>query len=124
MKGFILVAHGSRREQSNKEIIERTQSISELVTDEFSQVSGAFLQYGTPNIVEQIEKYVQSGLTDIVMFPYFIAAGQHVVVDLPEIVEEFAKKYPKVKITLTKHLGAFDDLPALILSGVKKTSKL
>lgn len=119
MKGLLLVAHGSRRKESNEEIIKLTAQIEQIADNEFDIVSGAFLQYASPDISEQIESYVKKGVTEIKIFPYFIAAGNHVVVDIPEIIGDFRKKYPQIRIELTKHLGGFMEIAEFIIDKVK-----
>ena len=41
------------------------------------------------------------GATEIVAFPYFLAAGTHVAQDIPEAIAEFSAEHPAVKVRLT-----------------------
>ena len=55
------------------------------------------------------------GATDIVAFPYFLAAGTHVAQDIPEAIAAFSVLHPQVNVRVTSHLGASAALPAAIL---------
>jgi len=59
---------------------------------------------------------VAKGAREIVVFPYFLAAGTHVAVDIPKAISTFELEYPQIRIRLTPHLGASDALPGAILS--------
>ncbi len=118
MKGLLLVAHGSRRKQSNEEIIKLTRQIEKIASKEFSMIDCAFLQYTGPVISEKLEHYVEKGVTDITVFPYFIAAGMHVVKDIPDMIEHFRKSNPQIRIRLTGHLGSFTEVANLIVKKV------
>lgn len=64
---------------------------------------------------------MNKGAKEIVVFPYFLAAGAHVAADIPEEVAAFCAKHLDIKVTLTPHLGAAPTLPhailGLVLSG-------
>ena len=55
------------------------------------------------------------GATEIVVFPYFLAAGTHVAHDIPEAIQAFQAAHPQIKVSLTRHLGDSDLLPQAIL---------
>jgi len=119
MKGLLLVAHGSRLKQSNEEIIKLAEQIAKNASKEFGLTDCAFLQYADPDIPKQLENYVAKGVTDITVFPYFIAAGVHVIKDIPDMLEQFNKKHPQITIRLTGHLGSFAELADLIVDKVR-----
>lgn len=119
MNGLLLVAHGSRLSQSNIEISELTKKIEKLALNEFDLTACAFLQYTSPGIIETLEHFVELGITDITVFPYFIAAGRHVVEDILDMLEKFKKKHPQIDIRITGHLGSFKALADFIFQQIK-----
>ena len=58
------------------------------------------------------------GAREIVVFPYFLAAGTHVALDIPDAVSAFELDHPDIRIRLTPHLGASEALPRAILAVV------
>lgn len=115
MKTLLLIAHGSRLESSNDEVRQLTHRLNAINPPEFSGVETAFLELAQPSIPEGLAVCVAKGATEIVVFPYFLAAGTHVVNDIPEAIHAFLAIHPQVKIILTPHLGDSDSLPQAIL---------
>ncbi|WP_445400844.1 sirohydrochlorin chelatase [Zobellella sp. An-6] len=106
MKGFILVAHGSRRAAANDEIAAFSHALAEVMSDKFALVGHGFWELAEPSLEQAIDSQVAAGARDIRLFPYFLAQGKHVVKDLPSVLEQKRKQYPSVTITLLPHLGA------------------
>jgi len=62
-----------------------------------------------PHFPEVFEKCLQQGATEVVVIPYFLHDGLHLVLDIPEMMQHLANKHPGVKLVLGKNLG-FDDV--------------
>ena len=118
MKSLLLIAHGSRRAESNDEVRALAVKLSGLTKD-FDAVSCAFLELAEPSIPDGIEACVQQGATEIVILPYFLSAGRHVAEDIPALVQPKQVQYPEIKIELQAYLGAAMALPDLILNLVE-----
>jgi sirohydrochlorin ferrochelatase len=82
----------------------------------YAHVETAFLELAEPSIQAGLAALAARGATEIVAFPYFLAAGTHVAQDIPGAIAEFTAAHPAVKVRLTPHLGASTVLPAAILS--------
>lgn len=115
MKSLILIAHGSRRAESNAEVRALAAQLSGL-TQSFDSVTCAFLELAEPSIPDGIEACVQQGAKEIVILPYFLSAGRHVAEDIPALVQPKQAQYPQVKVKLLPYLGAAEALPALLIS--------
>lgn len=114
MKSLLIVAHGSRRESSNEEVrklAEQIRSMQDLPVDE---VATAFLELAEPSIPAGLEACIQRGASEVLVFPYFLAAGRHVVEDIPAEIGPVQEKYPAVRVSIAPHLGMATELPALI----------
>ncbi|MCF8068065.1 MAG: CbiX/SirB N-terminal domain-containing protein [Desulfobacterales bacterium] len=119
MKTLLIIAHGSRREESNKEIAALADSITKISQDYFKIISHAFLEFTDPSADYQIEKLAGLGASEIIVFPFFLASGNHVIKDLPEILKSAEEKYPHITFKQTPHLGRIDGLKNLILDQVR-----
>jgi sirohydrochlorin ferrochelatase len=115
MKTLLLIAHGSRREASNDEVRRLTRRLNAINPAGFAGVETAFLELAQPSIPEGLAACVAKGASEIVVFPYFLAAGTHVARDIPEEIQAFQASHPQIKISLTRHLGDSDLLPQAIL---------
>ena len=105
MKALILLSHGSRHPESNAEMQSLAAQIQSLADNAFSQVECAFQQFAEPSLEQVFDRIVEKGVDQIVVLPLFLAAGGHVLVDVPELIKQMRVKYPEVMVTLMPHLG-------------------
>lgn len=113
---LLIVAHGSRRESSNDEVRRLAERVRTLCGPRLASVEVAFFELAKPSIPEGLARCAAAGAEEIIVFPYFLAAGTHVAQDIPDVVGEFAQAHPQVRVRLAPHLGASDALPGAILA--------
>lgn len=116
MQALLLIAHGSRRQASNDEVLALTERIRAAAGAQFDYVTAAFLELADPSIEQALENCVVNGATSIRVTPYFLAAGTHVRVDVPAVIERFADRYPHISVHVTPHIGQSERMPELVLS--------
>ena len=112
---LLIVAHGSRQPQANTEVEELAGQMRDGAPRAFDEFTCAFLQMGTPSVPESIDGLVQKGATEIVLFPYFTAAGTHVCCDLPRLIREAENRHPATTFRMIPHLAAIPGLGRLII---------
>ncbi len=110
MKGLLLVAHGSRRAQSNEEIATVAQALRVRVEDHYPFTTHAFLELAEPLIPEGIDHLIGKGVTEITILPYFLSAGRHVHEDVPGIVESKQLLHPDVRMTIAPYIGEANEI--------------
>ncbi len=115
MPSLLIIAHGSRRAASNDEVRRLADQVRAQAGSAYADVETAFLELEEPGIRAGLAALAGRGAMEIVVFPYFLAAGTHVAQDIPEAINEFSAAYPGVEVRLTPHLGASATLPAAIL---------
>lgn len=118
---LLIVAHGSRRPQSNTEVKQLTQIIREKACSKYLSISHAFLELADPSISDAIDQCVEQGAKEVLLLPYFLSAGRHVQQDIPEEVAKKQAQYPQLKIQIATYLGASDAIADIMLSLVEKT---
>jgi sirohydrochlorin ferrochelatase len=119
MKSLLIIAHGSRRQASNYEVEALAARLRRRPQLAFDDVRVAFLELAEPGINQALLQCVEQGCLDVTVFPYFLAAGRHVVADIPLELEKFQAEFPQVRINVTPHLGAAVSLPDTILAMVE-----
>lgn len=124
MKSLLLIAHGSRRAESNSEIVALTEKLRTLAGNDYAQVVCAFLELADPSIEASIDLLVDAGETHIVCLPYFLAKGAHVASDIPEAIESARNKHPDVTFTVSGYLGASEEVPSILIQLATQASKL
>ena len=114
MKVMLLVAHGSRNPNANSEIEQLALKVKTIATPHFDAVIPAFLEFAQPDIVSGIGQCVDQGARQVAVVPYFLAAGNHVIRDIPAQLDIAREQYPNVDIVQTSYVGALDAMAGLV----------
>jgi len=114
MKALLLIAHGSRRQASNDEVVALSEAIAEEMKDEYPVVRAGFLEIVQPSITEAIDSCVQLGATEVFVVPFFLSKGRHVFEDVPGEVNKAREIHGQISIIITPHVGASPGLKDLI----------
>jgi len=122
MKALLVIAHGSRRQQSNEEVKVIAEKLKSTCSDEYPIIHPAFLELAEPLIPDGIKNCVDDGATEIIILPYFLNSGRHVIEDIPDIVNSTITDYPNVNVKLAKHLGASDLMMDILISTANAAS--
>jgi len=121
MKALLLIAHGSRRKQSNEEVVVLAEKLKKNCAEQYSIVHAGFLELAETLIPDGIKKCVDDGATSVIVLPYFLNSGRHVIEDIPNIVEATRPDYPEVEIKVAQHLGASGLMMDLLISSANAT---
>lgn len=121
MKALLLIAHGSRRKQSNDEVVILAERLKLNCSEQYEIIHAGFLELAETLIPEGIKKCVDDGATSIVVLPYFLNSGRHVVEDIPNIVNDTKPLYPNINIKIAPHLGASDLMMELLITTANAT---
>lgn len=119
MNALIILAHGSRRQESNEEIIALTREVKVYSSDEFDIIEYAYLELAKPGLLKCIDNIIHDGAASITVFPYFLNSGNHVTRDIPAIIETAAARYPDIRFKVSTFIGKHKDMPKLILELAK-----
>lgn len=122
MKALLLIAHGSRRKQSNDEVVMLADRLKQNCSEQYNIIHAGFLELAEPLIPDGIKKCVDDGATSIVVLPYFLNSGRHVIEDIPQIVNDTKPLYPQIDIKIAPHLGASELMMDLLISTANSTS--
>lgn len=115
MKALLLVAHGSRRAASNQEVVELSERLAAAAGESFGVVECAFLELAKPSIPDGIQACIDQGAGEVVVLPYLLSAGRHVVEDIPAEVAVKQRECPDIEIRIAPYLGTADELVPVLL---------
>ena len=115
MKSLIIIAHGSRKEVSNNEVLEIVKQVKNSKTN-YSIIEPAFLEFANPTLEDSVIKSINNNCLEVYVYPYFLNSGRHVTSDIPEEVDLLKEKYPKVTFTVLTHFGQSLKINEIILS--------
>lgn len=113
MEGVIILAHGSRRQETDRILDSLTKKVTDRATDQ--RVIPAYLQFSPNSLDKAVEQLVGEGVTRIKVIPMFLFDGIHVTEDIPEELEAMGERYPEVDIRMSRHLGDDDRIADIIL---------
>jgi len=122
MKTIILLGHGSRVPGAGQDMERVAQVLKEKYRLE--SVKSCHLSRLGPHFPETLASCVSEGAKEIIVIPYFLNMGLHIRLDIPEMMQVEAKKYPNVKIVYGKHLGYDDAFADIIYKRIEESSKL
>ncbi len=117
--GVLLIAHGSRRPEANADLQQLAEQVASL--GGYGIVEVAYLELTPPTISEGGRACVQRGAARVLMMPYFLSAGVHVVQDLEAARQALAAEFPDVRFELCPHLGLHPLMTQIVLSRLKES---
>ena len=113
--GVLVVGHGSRREEANRDVRDVAVQIGKR--GGFPLVQAAFLEIEEPDISAGFKRLVRQGARSIIVHPYFLSPGRHTRGDLPREVSIVAADFPNVTYRITEPLAAH---PLVIAASVER----
>ncbi len=114
--GFVIVDHGSRREEANRR--------HESFVSQWRERSGhpivepAHIELAEPSIGEAFDACVAAGATTVVIAPYFLWPGNHWDRDIPALASEASGRHPGVRHLVTAPLGPHPLLMDVVASRI------
>jgi sirohydrochlorin ferrochelatase len=99
----LLIAHGSRRKEANDDLVRLAEIVRQRRPDVL--VEASYLELASPSIPEGARNCIEQGAQKVLMLPYFLSAGAHVVSDLQRFRDELAAEFPDAEFTLCPPLG-------------------
>jgi sirohydrochlorin ferrochelatase len=119
-RAIVLIDHGSRRDEANRQLEELADKVREREADTI--VRTAHLEIVEPSLADAIGDCVNQGARDIIVHPYFLGPGRHTSEDIPRLAAEARARHPEVSIRVSAPLGIHDKLVDVVLERVRECS--
>jgi sirohydrochlorin ferrochelatase len=117
----LLMAHGSRRREANEDLVKLAEMLR--ARGHYSLIEIGYLELARPDIPEGIARCVERGARRVLMLPYFLSAGSHVVEDLERFRREAAERFPTVEFQLCPPLGLHPLMVDLVMTRLAEGSE-
>jgi sirohydrochlorin ferrochelatase len=117
--GILLIAHGSRRAEANEDLVVLRQMVQSAYPDAI--VRHAYLELTHPTIPKGAHECVAQGVKRVVLLPYFLSLGTHVVDDLQQYCREFSAQFPDVQFDVAAPLGLHPLMLQIVTSRLNDT---
>ena len=118
-EAIILLAHGSRVPEAGNGMERVVHRLREKLRD--CIVEACYMSRLGPHFPEVFERCVAGGAKKIILIPYFLHTGLHIVLDIPKMMQEKVKEFPGVKLILGKPLGFDECLVDLVARRVEES---
>ena len=109
---ILLFGHGSRIPEANQTLYAIADMVREQLGSAIVEVSFGGRQ--APGILDGIERCLAHGARRILLSPYFLSAGAHVLKELPAQLAEARRRHPGLEMTLGQPLGAHPKLAEVV----------
>ena len=119
---IILMGHGSRVPGAGKDMEEVAQRLRDKY--DYPRVEICFVSRLGPHFPEIFEKCVHQGSKKILAIPYFLHEGLHLLLDIPEMMQKEAKRFPHVKLILGRSLGFDEGMVDLVERRIEESKDL
>jgi sirohydrochlorin ferrochelatase len=112
----LIIAHGSRHQAANDDLHALAERFSAQA--EYPIVEACFLELAEPDITSGGSRCADRGATCVLMIPYFLSAGVHLLRDLTRAREELSRRHPGIEFRLGPPLGPHPLLDALLAARI------
>ena len=89
----------------------------------YGLVEICFMSRLGPHFPEVFEHCVRRGATKVLVVPYFLHMGLHLLLDIPKMMQQEGQKYPQVELVLGKGLGYDELLVDLVHQCIQKSQE-
>lgn len=103
MRGVLYIAHGTRVKEGVQQAIDFIERVKSKIDVPIQQIS--FLEFTSPSIEQGVDLCVQKGATEIAVVPILLLAAKHAKEDIPRVLENIQKRYPKIRFSYGKPFG-------------------
>lgn len=120
---IVVVDHGSRSSAANAML----EDIANMIRPRSAGVPVycAHMELSKPSIEDAFQQAVQNGATHVVVVPFFLAPGKHVLTDIPRLVGEAADKHGDITFDIRQPIGTHPAIADVVIerAGVVASEK-
>src|SRR5271157_2926491 len=118
---ILLIAHGSRHPAANDELRDLATRIE--ARGEYPIVKACFLELAEPDITTGAIRCMNEGAARVLMIPYFLSTGVHLLRDLTAARDELSRRHPGIEFRLGPALGPHPLLDALVAARIGEVER-
>ena len=100
---LVVFAHGSRDIRWQLPFDELTSAIKNRLGDDTVRL--AYMEFISPTLSDVAEEAVRDAKSELMVLPFFLAAGAHLAEDIPVQVADALMRFPQLQIKLLPPIG-------------------
>jgi sirohydrochlorin ferrochelatase len=117
----LLIAHGSRHQSANDDLHDLAARVA--ARGDYPIVEACFLELADPDIATGGSRCVVRGANRVLMVPYFLSAGVHLLRDLTAARDDLSRLHPGVEFQLAPPLGPHPLLDELVAARISELDR-
>ncbi len=117
---LLLVGHGSRGREGNKETIDFAAQWRALHPE--WRIEACFIEHADVLLDEGLNRAAR-GATKVLVIPFILNAAGHVKMELPAALESARERHPAVEFAVTRHLGMGREILAVLQGQLDRLMK-
>ncbi|MDE0125783.1 MAG: CbiX/SirB N-terminal domain-containing protein [Bryobacterales bacterium] len=110
--GLVVFAHGSRVVAANEAV--RVVALEAARQAGMAAHRTAFLELAEPTLSQAVADLAKEGVQRVVVTPYFLTMGRHLVEDLPRLLEAARAEHPDLTVEASPPLDGHPDLAGIL----------
>ena len=112
----LLIAHGSRHQAANDDLHDLAARVA--ARGDYPIVEACFLELAEPDIAAGGSRCAARGASRVLMIPYFLSAGVHLLRDLTAARDSLRRLHPGIEFLLGPPLGPHPLLDELVAARI------
>lgn len=116
-QSIILLGHGSRSEEARNDFNFIIETMRLKATH--LNIYGAHMELASPSLQEVVATLYRQGVKKVFILPYFLYNGNHIKIDIPEMIEELSQKYKGMQFDLGEPIGKNPAMADIILGQIR-----
>ena len=117
MNGILIVAHGSRAEETNATFEKMVEMVRERLPEAI--IRHAYMEFSEETLEKGVAELVAQGVRTIKVIPYFLFSGIHIQQDIPELIATCRALHPDVVIEQGQTLGTDPRLADILAERIR-----
>jgi sirohydrochlorin cobaltochelatase len=117
----LLVGHGSRESAGNREVEQFAAKWRERRPE--WRIEVCFIEFADFLLDEGLDRAARLG-GRVIVVPLILNAAGHAKMEIPEAIEHARPRHPEVEFVYARHLGACEDILAILKRNLRKAMSL
>lgn len=109
---IIVVDHGSKRDTANDMLLALVQDIKAQTN---TPVFAAHMELAKPTIAEAVDECAGIGARHIIVVPFFLSPGRHVLHDIPRLTLHAVNKHEGMSYDVRPPIGTHPDIIGIVM---------
>ena len=108
---IVILAHGSKDQRWQLPFRELLTDMEALLGADGVRI--AFMEFTAPTLADVAQEAAADHKHELLVVPFFLAAGAHLAADIPAQVAEASRRFPRLRIRLAPPIGEHPRVKAL-----------